>query len=85
MPRDSTRVIRFSEAYDAEYYADTGEWVDPPCSNPECRYCSRRPERFPISQWDRPFDLPSLPSLPEIEPDEAALAAAAEANAYKET
>lgn len=35
--------IKYSVEYDAYYYADTGEWIDPKCCDVECMYCNERP------------------------------------------
>ena len=41
-------MIQYSEEYDANYDDETNEWTESKCSDPNCDYCSRRPER-PIS------------------------------------
>jgi hypothetical protein len=35
----------YSEEFDCYYNPKTNEWTEPKCSDPECHYCSRRPER----------------------------------------
>lgn len=35
----------YSEEFDCFYNPVTNEWTEPKCSDPECHYCSRRPER----------------------------------------
>jgi len=43
------RKIRYSKKYDAYYYVDTGEWVEPRCCDPRCGFCANRPEVFPCN------------------------------------
>ena len=31
--------------YDAYYWIDTGEWIEPPCRNPDCEFCAGRPDK----------------------------------------
>ena len=33
------------EEYDAYYCVDCGEWQESKCEDPECEFCSDRPER----------------------------------------
>jgi len=35
---------KYSEKHDAYYDADTGEWLDDVCDDPECEHCVGRPE-----------------------------------------
>jgi hypothetical protein len=35
----------YSKEFDAYYCANCNEWLENPCSNPECDFCSLRPER----------------------------------------
>lgn len=36
---------KFSSKYDAWYNASTDEWLEDECDDPECEFCSIRPER----------------------------------------
>ena len=40
--------IKYSEQYDAYYDADTGEWAEVGCEDPNCEFCAGRPEKAPI-------------------------------------
>ena len=35
----------YSEEYDAYYNQVTNEWIDSKCDDPECEFCTTRPER----------------------------------------
>lgn len=37
--------MEYCEEFDCFYNPKTNEWTEPKCSDPECHYCSRRPER----------------------------------------
>ena len=37
--------IGYSKEYDAYFDLETGEWIDPRCSDPECEFCKNRPAR----------------------------------------
>lgn len=39
-----TQNILYNAKYDSYYNADTGEWVEKKCSDPECDYCKDRPD-----------------------------------------
>lgn len=36
----------YSADYDAYYYIDTGEWVDPVCNDKHCHFCNTRPAKM---------------------------------------
>lgn len=36
----------YSEQYDAFYDTKTGEWLESKCDDPNCEYCSNRPEKY---------------------------------------
>lgn len=36
---------KYNEQYDAYYDDETMEWLESKCSDPECSYCSNRPEK----------------------------------------
>jgi hypothetical protein len=38
-------ATEYSEEFDCYYNPKTNQWTEPKCSDPECEYCSRRPER----------------------------------------
>ena len=38
-------TIEYSEEYDAYYYVETNEWIEPRCSDPSCHYCINRPSK----------------------------------------
>ena len=40
----------YSEEYDAYYDSETNEWLEEICEDPECEYCSNRPDRFPAPE-----------------------------------
>ena len=47
---DSARLeqdltVLYSEEYDAYYYVETNEWIEPRCSDPSCHYCINRPNK----------------------------------------
>jgi hypothetical protein len=42
---------RFSEQYDAYYDDKTNEWLESKCDDPECEYCTNRPEK-PLPEAD---------------------------------
>ena len=42
----------YSAEYDAYYYIDTGEWLDPKCSDISCRFCNVRPENMKEKRVD---------------------------------
>ena len=50
MMTDKIQTVLYSEEYDAEYIAETGEWIEGKCSDPNCEFCANRPERFPIEK-----------------------------------
>lgn len=33
-----------SMKYDAYYWKDTGEWIEPKCKDKNCEYCADRPD-----------------------------------------
>jgi hypothetical protein len=39
---------QYHPLYDSYYDADTGEWLENECPDPDCWYCSKRPEKAPI-------------------------------------
>ena len=38
---------RYNERFDAYYETDTNEWLESKCDDPECDYCSGRPDHPP--------------------------------------
>lgn len=44
--------IAYDETYDAYYYVDSGEWVEPRCCDPQCEFCSNRPAKHVEVDWD---------------------------------
>ena len=36
---------RYSEQFDAYYDSETGEWLEPQCSDKKCGYCKERPKK----------------------------------------
>ena len=44
--------IAYSEEYDAYYYVDTGEWIDPRCGDMDCPFCNGRPENMKEKRVD---------------------------------
>jgi hypothetical protein len=36
---------KYSEEYDAFYNEETNEWIEDTCDEPDCQYCTTRPER----------------------------------------
>ena len=38
-------TLKYSEEWDAFYYSDTNQWMEDKCDDPECHYCTNRPER----------------------------------------
>lgn len=38
---------RYNERFDAYYETDTNEWLESKCDDPECDYCSGRPDKPP--------------------------------------
>ena len=36
---------QYNEKYDAYYDADSDEWLEGACSDPDCEFCPGRPER----------------------------------------
>lgn len=45
---------QYNKQYDAYYDADTGEWLEKKCGDPECEFCVPRPERAPLEDWQSP-------------------------------
>lgn len=39
------RRTGYSEKHDAYYYEDTGDWVEPKCSDLTCEFCNDRPPK----------------------------------------
>lgn len=37
----------YCEVFDAIFETDTNRWLEKKCSNPDCCYCSKRPEVHP--------------------------------------
>lgn len=37
----------FCEVYDVHYYKENGKFLDGKCSDPNCSYCSKRPNKHP--------------------------------------
>lgn len=37
--------IAYSAEYDAYYNSKTNEWIDYRCHDPNCEYCTNRPDR----------------------------------------
>jgi hypothetical protein len=35
----------YDDGYDAYYCEPCNKWIDEKCSDPECEWCSKRPER----------------------------------------
>ena len=44
--------IGYDETYDAYYYIDTNEWVEPRCCDPQCEFCIKRPAKHIVEDWD---------------------------------
>ena len=44
--------IAYSAEYDAHYYIDTGEWIDPMCGDMDCPFCNVRPENMKEKRVD---------------------------------
>ena len=44
--------IAYSAEYDAYYYIDTGEWVEPRCGDMACNFCNGRPENMKEKRVD---------------------------------
>ena len=40
-----TATKKYSEEYDAYYDEDTNEWLESTCDDPDCEFCTKRPER----------------------------------------
>lgn len=51
----------YSHRWDAYYISETGEWTENKCSDPNCEFCSDRPEKYPVEQgpdnWKDHIDL----------------------------
>lgn len=47
--------IKYSEKYDAHYDSNTNEWTEDKCDDPECEFCTVRP--------DQPLNTQSGPEL----------------------
>ena len=45
--------VAYSEEYDAYYYVDTGEWIDPMCGDMDCPFCNGRPENMKAERVDK--------------------------------
>lgn len=43
---------RYSEEYDAYYDAQTGEWLESKCDDPNCQFCANRPKVFKFDYTD---------------------------------
>lgn len=39
----------YEQRYDAFYVVDTGEWVEPECSDECCEFCVPRPDKRPLA------------------------------------
>lgn len=39
-------LTAYSEEYDAHYNKETGEWLEDKCDDPNCEYCTGRPEKM---------------------------------------
>jgi hypothetical protein len=37
--------IAYSKEYDAYYNQATNEWIDHKCCDPNCEFCTKRPEK----------------------------------------
>lgn len=46
---------QYSEKYDAYFDADTNQWLEAPCNDPNCQFCALRPDR-PITLHDNTWD-----------------------------
>lgn len=44
--------IAYSAEYDAYYYIDTGEWVEPRCGDVACHFCNVRPKNMKEKRVD---------------------------------
>ena len=42
----------YSVRFDAYYWRDTGEWVEPRCSDIFCNYCGDRPDKKPKDDYE---------------------------------
>lgn len=40
---------RYNQQYDSFYDEDTNEWIESKCDDPNCSYCTSRPDTPPIS------------------------------------
>ena len=49
--KDEEKEYQYSEKYDAYYDAETNQWIDSKCSDPNCEFCVNRPER-PLPEKD---------------------------------
>lgn len=38
----------YSDQFDAYYNGDTGEWLEPHCSDATCGFCATRPDKIEI-------------------------------------
>ncbi len=43
----------YSVEYDAYYYIDTGEWIDPKCGDTGCHFCNGRPKNMKAERVDK--------------------------------
>lgn len=43
MMRDG-KEIAYDQQWDSYYYVETGIWCETKCGDPDCTYCSKRPE-----------------------------------------
>lgn len=47
---------QYSEQFDAYYDDESREWLDSQCDDPECAYCTNRPDRAPeFKEGDRVY------------------------------
>jgi hypothetical protein len=42
---ESKETFKYSEEYDSYYSESRNEWTEDKCSDPECNYCTNRPDR----------------------------------------
>lgn len=36
--------VKYNAKHDAYYNAETGEWLEKKCDDPECEFCANRPD-----------------------------------------
>lgn len=48
----------YSEEYDAYFDGKTGEWLEDKCDDPNCEYCTGRPESMKetVIRWAKEID-----------------------------